>query len=205
MKDILITQSVLYSKKRGFTFLLSKDWHDYAEKINIKLIPYDFIFSEKKLRKLNLKGVIFTGGNDLYKKNKKKENLFRDNREVMLLKYMIKNNYRILGICRGFQLISDYFKSELIKKNGHVKMNHVLNLYKSKFTNKKILKVNSFHNYCITNLPKKFNVISKSSDETIEIAENISKNILCFMFHPERKNPSQIQINNYIKFFFRIK
>ena len=205
MKNILITQSVAYSKKRGFSFLLSKDWHDYAKKINIKLIPYDFIFSKNKIKKLNLNGVIFSGGNDLYKKNKKKENLFRDTKEIILLKYMIKNNYPILAICRGFQLISDYYKSELIKKNGHVKVNHILKLNKSKFTKKKILRVNSFHNYCITKLPKKFNVISKSSDNTIEAAENISKNILCFMFHPERKNLSQTQINNYIKNFFGVK
>ena len=76
---------------------------------------------------------------------------------------------------------------------------------KSNLFGKSKVKVKCFHNYCITKLPKKFNVISKSSDNTIEAAENISKNILCFMFHPERKNLSQTQINNHIKNFFGVK
>ena len=118
---------------------------------------------------------------------------------------MIENNCSILGVCRGFQLISDYFKSELIKTKGHVKVNHLLNLEKSKYTNTKILKVNSFHNYCVKSLPEKFNTIAKYLDQSIEIAENIDKNILCLMFHPERKNISQAQIDNYIKKFFKIK
>jgi len=205
MNNILITQVVSFSKKKGFSLTLSKDWYEYAKKININLIPYDYIFSKNRLDQLNFKGVIFSGGNDLYKLNKKKENAMRDRNEIRLLKYVIARKKPILGVCRGFQLISNYFNTPLIRKPNHVRVNHTLYLKNSKFIKAKALRVNSYHNYCIENLSKKFNVVSRHLDNTIEIAENIKKNILCLMFHPERKNFSQISINKYIKFFFKIK
>ena len=129
----------------------------------------------------------------------------RDRNEIRLLKYFIEKKKPILGVCRGFQLISNYFNSSLIRKPKHVRVGHTLYLKNSKFIKVNKLSVNSYHNYCIENLSKKFNVVSRHLDNTIEIAENIKKNILCIMFHPERKNFSQILINKYIKFFFKIK
>ena len=48
MKNILITQIVNYTKKRGYQYSLSKDWIDYSAKIGINLIPYTYNFSKKK-------------------------------------------------------------------------------------------------------------------------------------------------------------
>ena len=72
MKNILITQIVNYSKKRGYQYSLSKEWIDYSVKIGINLIPYSYNFS-KKFNKFKNRGVIFSGGNDLnfLKKRKK--------------------------------------------------------------------------------------------------------------------------------------
>ena len=202
MKNILITQSVSFTKNQGFSFFLSNNWYDYAKKINVNLIPYDYNFSKKQIKRCNLNGVIFSGGNDLHKKRKKKENLFRDYNETKLLKYLIKKKYPIIGICRGFQLIANLYNSKIIKINNHVKVNHSLIINNSNFIKTKILKTNSFHNYCVRKLPNRFNIISRCCDGTIEIAENVNNNLLCMMFHPERKNISQNQINKFIKKFF---
>ena len=78
MKNILVTQTVLYSKKRGYAFALSKDWTDYAKKIGFNLIPYNYYFSNKFFEKMKIDGVIFSGGNDLHLKKRNKENIFRD-------------------------------------------------------------------------------------------------------------------------------
>ena len=51
MKNILITQTVVYSKKRGYTFSLSKDWYDYSNKIRFNLIPWDYKIIPSLLRK----------------------------------------------------------------------------------------------------------------------------------------------------------
>lgn len=93
MKNILITQIVNYSKKRGYQYSLSKDWIDYSDKIGINLIPYSYNFSKKNLTNLKIGGVIFSGGNDLNFLKKKKENYFRDKEEIKLLRFFLKKKY----------------------------------------------------------------------------------------------------------------
>ena len=87
--------------------------------------------------------------------------------------------------------------------NGHVRQNHNLKIYNSKFISQKKLKVNSFHEYCIKKIPKNFKIISKASDNTIEIAEHKNKKILCLMFHPERKMGSKKVLMKSIKKFLK--
>ena len=69
----------------------------------------------------------------------------------------------------------------------------------------KVLKVNSYHNYSVNQLPKFFDLITRSSDNSIEIAKSTKYKILSFMFHPERKNISQKQINKLVFSHFKIK
>ena len=52
--NILITQVVTYEKKKGFIFSLSKDWIDYASKIGLNLIPYNYNFKKSKLDKIKI-------------------------------------------------------------------------------------------------------------------------------------------------------
>ena len=203
MKNILITQTVLYSKKRGYIFSLSKDWYDYSNKIGFNLIPWDYKMTTRLLRKKKIHGIIFSGGNDLFNNHKNKENRYRDTMEKKLLKYNLVKNIPILGICRGFQLISSYFKKSTKKCKNHVGKSHNLSLAKSKFIDFKKLTVNSFHNFGVYDLSNNFDIISLHKDKSIEIAEHKSKNLLCLMFHPERNNFSQTKVDKMIKQFFK--
>lgn len=203
--NILITQIVSHSIKRGYVLSLSKDWIDYSEKIGLNLIPYNYNFSKTKLNKIKIDGLILSGGNDLSKIKKNKENFFRDKEEKKIFKYCLDRNVPILGVCRGFQLIASHFKFNLKKCKGHVRTRHKLNLNQSKYTNSKNLIVNSFHNYCLRKISNKFDIISYHSDKSIEIAELKEKKILCLMFHPERLNISQKEVDKYIINFFRKK
>jgi len=122
-----------------------------------------------------------------------------------LFKYYYNRNKPILAICRGFQLIADIHGIKLEKINNHVRKFHSLKIDRSKFIKDKILKVNSYHDYCIKDLPKNFIKVSNTKDGSIEIAEHKSKKILCLMFHPERKSISQSKIDKIFKKFFNIK
>lgn len=205
MRNILITQVINYSQKKGFSYSLSKQWYDYSKKIGFNLIPYNFIFNHNIIKKLKLSGLILSGGNDLSSLKFNKANNFRDKKEKEILNYCIKKKIPVLGVCRGFQFIAFLNNSNLKKCKKHVRTKHKITLKKSKFTKDKILEVNSYHNYCIQNLSTKFNVVAKNQDKTIEIAEHNNNKIIGIMFHPERQNISQRKIDNLVKNFFKIK
>jgi gamma-glutamyl-gamma-aminobutyrate hydrolase PuuD len=204
MKNILITQIVNFSKKRGYQYSLSKEWIDYSAKIGINLIPYSYNFSKKNLTNLKVSGVIFSGGNDLNFLKKKKENYFRDKEEIKLFRFFLKKKIPIICICRGFQLIAHQFGGSIVKTKFHVKKNHKINVIKKDFFKKNLLYVNSYHNFSVNHLPRSFEIISRHDDNSIEIAKYNNK-LFCLMFHPERKNFSQKLIDQYFKKILKIK
>ena len=182
-----ITPRLHHEKKRDyFKYIIEKNYIDYFKKFNVSLIPLTFNKKDfKNIFKNRIKVIVFSGGNDLYSKKKNKENKLRDNFEKYLLKECIKKKIPIIGICRGFQLISEYFKGRLDKTNKHVVRSHKI------FLENKTFRVNSYHNYKITRLNSCFNIIGVAEDNSIEYAYSKKFNILCMMFHPERKNFTQ--------------
>ena len=54
-------------------------------------------------------------------------------------------------------------------------------------------------------MPKSYKLCLFKKDDSIEIAEDKLTNTLCFMFHPERFNNSQVFIDNKFKSFFNLK
>lgn len=198
-KIFLITPSVNFSrKKKVYKFSIEKNWFDYCNKINIELIMYDYSDVDKVN---NLDGVIFSGGNDLVSIEKNDENYFREKNEISLLKHSLKKRKKIIGVCKGFQLLNNYFNGSITKTKNHVRTMHKIDIYKNKFLYKNEMNVNSFHNYKILKLSKNLEEIAFTKDQSIEIALNYSKKILCLMFHPERKNKSQKNIDVLMKNF----
>ena len=165
MKNILITQGIYKDKKNNFYTKLDLDWFLYAKKMKFNLQPLPIDFNLKYLKNYKFKGVIFSGGNDLYRYCKNKENLLRDKLEKKLINFFLKKKIPIMFICRGMQLISSIYNIKLEKTLNHVTKNQKIIL-----KNKKILNVNSYHNYLIKKIPKNFSVIGTCvNDNSIEI------------------------------------
>ena len=103
--------------------------------------------------------IILPGGNDLYSKNKMSKTRLKV--EFELIKYGLKNDIPILGICRGMQVINLFFKGKQKKIIGHMKSKHQI-FFKKKYFTKTKMSVNSFHNFCIPikNMSQKFSVIA---------------------------------------------
>ena len=157
--------------------------------------------SLKSLLKIkNIKGVILSGGNDIFlnllknKANQKLEKLTKNRNfiEKKLVLFAAKRKLPTIGICRGFQYLNILGGGKMSKIKNHVATKHVIKIDKSpKFANFKNLiekKVNSFHNYGIKNeeLSKKFSCLASSSN-FVEAAINKKNSQLGIMWHPERE------------------
>ena len=109
MKNILITQKVNFESLRGYSLTLEKNWIDYAKKININLIPYNH--NLKLLNLLQIDGIIFSGGNDLY--NKKKKDLIRFNEDLKLLKKSNKYKHPKIIYLLWISIIIQFFWNKI--------------------------------------------------------------------------------------------
>ena len=206
MRNILITPIVSWDRKKGFIFSIEENWINYANRLKFNLIIYNYDINFFKINKKKIDGVIFSGGNDIYSQNKNKNNFLREKFETIVLKKVLKIKIPILGVCRGFQFINNFLKGNQVKIKNHIRTNHEIIINNFFFKKNTKINVNSFHKFAIMKGHNKLKAIGiHKNDLSIEIAESKKLNVLCMMFHPERKNKSQEAIDKYLKFFFKIK
>ena len=126
------------------------------------------------------------------------------------MKKLINEGFKkipIIAICRGFQLINHLLNKnikDIDKVKNHRNKKSFIYIKKKYFIKNKIL-VNSFHNLQIIKLNNKLKKIAETKDGNIEIAFSKKKRILGLMFHPERYNKDQIEVDKIIKKFVNFK
>ena len=204
MKSIILSSKLIIDKYGKVNFLTDEDLSNYINKLGLNILPLSIKKNQINSENLRLaKGLILSGGGDIYKYKKNKINKLRDSIEIKLFNYFSKKNLPILLICRGFQLMIDMHKIKLFKQKNHVRKSHLLKLSNSKFLKHSKLSVNSYHNYSIKKLPVNYINVASTKDGSIEIAEHKSKKILGLMFHPERNMKSKDLVLKSIKNFFK--
>ena len=204
MKSIILSSKLIIDKYGKVNFLTDEDLLNYINKLGLNILPLSIKKNQINSENLRLaKGLILSGGGDIYKYKKNKINKLRDSIEIKLFNYFSKKNLPILLICRGFQLMIDMHKIKLFKQKNHVRKSHLLKLSNSKFLKHSKLSVNSYHNYAIKKLPVNYINVASTKDGSIEIAEHKSKKILGLMFHPERNMKSKVLVLKSIKNFFK--
>lgn len=195
MKNILINPKILSDKKRNeindvidhalIKWLINNSYNPIVLPNLITNLPKKKIILY--LKKLNLKGIILSGGNDV------KKNSIRYLMELFLIKYSISKKIPLLGLCQGMQMLGVCNGSKLIKVKNHVKKNHkLINFSKEKFPKF----ANSYHDYSLKNCPKGFEITTTSESGDIESIKHKKYPLEGWMWHPERDlkiNP----INNY--------
>lgn len=196
-KTIGITQRIFIDKNGVLCEYLEKEYVEYYSKF-FNLIPISNFTNNLNqiIKQFDIKGFILTGGNNLDKKyyinneNIKDNFKQRDDKEFEILDYSIKHNLKILGTCRGCQIINSYFKGKIEKldKNIHIAQAHKVNI------NNNQLSFNSYHEFGITKNNIGENLIIKGIcelDNSIEYIEHNKNNITGIMWHPERKKIKQ--------------
>jgi len=186
--SLRISDAPNYSEKRD---ALSHDWPRFFEKLNFIpiFIPNTLTNTEFFLDSIGINGLILSGGDNIG------DHPQRDSTENKLIKYGIKNDIPIFGVCRGLQVINHFFGGTILNNSSkdHVGKLHnvkILNNTFSKNLNSELITVNSFHNNIIKdkNLGKNLVVFARTiSDNTIEGIFHKEYKILGVMWHPERE------------------
>ena len=191
-----------YVEKRD---AISHDWPNFLEKINLVpvFIPNSLSDTVSFLESFGLSGMILSGGDNLG------VHPDRDKTELECLNFAINKKIPILGVCRGMQLINNFFGGSIIQNNNnkHVGTNHPIKILDSNISS--VLKtnsivVNSYHNNLITKdvlAPSLSSIAIDETDNSIECLIHEKYPILGVMWHPER-NPDE---NNktILQYFFK--
>jgi len=170
---------------------ISHDWISFLEKIDVCpiLVPNFLLDTKLFLENLKIDGIILSGGDNIG------DNVRRDKTEKELIEFGINKKIPIFGVCRGMQVINQYFGGSVktLENRKHVGQSHLVNIIHKKFDflNKNNFKVNSFHNNIIKkeNLGKdlqSFAIVNE--DETIEGFLHKDLPIIGVMWHPEREH-----------------
>ena len=141
--------------------------------------PYNI--SINKIRELNPKGIVLSGGPNSVNFSK----TLRPRKDIFNLKIPI------LGICYGMQLIAKEFGGTVIKSTkkefGHsiFKINKKINLFNGCYNNLKQYGVWMSHADKVDKLPKGFIAIGSSTNSKIAAICSSEMNIFGLQFHPE--------------------
>jgi N5-(cytidine 5'-diphosphoramidyl)-L-glutamine hydrolase len=174
---------------------LDQRWLEFLHSCSMTALPLSnhLLTVKNILANFALAGILLTGGNDLgcYQGDA----LERDEVEFFLLEYAINNNLPLIGVCRGMQVIQDYFGIKLQKVKGHIIKEQKISI------NEVPGKVNSFHCWGTDQTNESLDVWARADDGIIKAVKHRSKNILGIMWHPERFDPFRsediIMFNNY--------
>jgi len=158
---------------------------------------YDYLIS-----KVEFCGLVLTGGNDLSSiRLGSNVSLERDMTENKLINHCIQNDLPILGVCRGMQVLVEYFGGTLIKVPNHVANRHIVDVYEPICSS---FEANSFHTISPNpdTLPNCLKVTAISRDGQIEALRHTSLPVQGVMWHPERNSAiHQYDIDLFKKVF----
>jgi len=199
MQIVGITQRVqenpTYPERRD---ALDQKWTEFLLVCNITpiILPNHAIAVVNLIERISLKNFILTGGNSLMKLGGDAPE--RDALEKNILEISLKNQYSVLGVCRGMQVIQDYFHTPLKKVENHVCPKQTILLEDHE------IEVNSYHDYGTDRETENMKSFAKAKDGIIKGIRHLNKPIMGIMWHPERLEPFQQRDIDLFKNFFAV-
>ena len=177
LRDVLDTRWAVLFKEMGFLPIILPTLYPVIDYVD----------------ELKIDGFILSGGNNLNSVKQNPLSRKRDEFEKDSLATAVQRDIPILGICRGMQVIAEYFGAQLKKVANHVATTHELiisseqSAYSRSLLN--IKSVNSYHEYALKDISDEFIISALSNDGIIEAIEHRKYRIFCQMWHSERENP----------------
>lgn len=197
MKIIALTQRVekvkSYDEERDS---LDVRWEQFILSCGFipLLFPNDIRAVKLLLNRIQIDGIILTGGNSLVKYGGDAPQ--RDAMERFLIEYSMEKDIPLVGVCRGMQVIQDYFGVILNEVEGHIAVKHQVEL------NGKKEKKNSYHLYASKISTEELDIIAAAEDGVVEAVQHYKHKIYAIMWHPERNNPFETSDLEFFKKYF---
>lgn len=132
------------------------------------------------LRRLRPACLVLSGGNDWG------EFPERDRTEFRLLEWAKSRRIKVLGICRGMQVMARFAGSGLERIEKHCRTIHQL---------KGGGVVNSYHRWAVKSCPRGYRVIHQSEDDCLEQIQHNKVPWTGVMWHPERPGNRGVKIS----------
>ena len=196
-KLIAVTQRVEYIEAIGERRdALSQEWAGLAEACGFVPLPLPNRLPavQELLAALPVAGVLLTGGNDLAAYGGDAPE--RDKVERYLIQTATERHIPLLGVCRGMQMVLDYFGIPLRRVEGHVRVEHALDSGDT---------VNSFHSWGAVECSAPLTPEAWSADGVLEAVSHRDYPWLRgIMWHPERYHPARPQDIERIKEVFSL-
>lgn len=197
MKKILFTQRVeiieSYGERRDCADQKISEFIDACGFLPVPIMNKPLLVNSF-CNEIKPDGILFTGGNDLFFYGGNAPE--RDETEKNLIRYAIEHNIPLFGICRGMQIIADFFGSKLEHVDGHVRTQHKITGLIAREM------VNSYHGMAVKNVSKPLEVLSTTDDSVIEAVRHNKYSIAAIMWHPERVEGFNKEDINLISNFF---
>ncbi|MCW8901347.1 MAG: gamma-glutamyl-gamma-aminobutyrate hydrolase family protein [Gammaproteobacteria bacterium] len=193
MKRIAVTQRVevipSHTERRD---ALDQRWVTFLQTINLLpiLVPNNIPYVHQLIEDESIDGVLLTGGNSLARYGGYAPE--RDETEKLLIEFAYNKNLPLLGVCRGMQIIQDYFNNSLYEVSGHIATRHSLVINKGLRLSKLVNQhkdVNSYHKYGANKVNGDLLEVAHSHDGVVMAIEHTEKNIFGVMWHSERELP----------------
>ncbi|PIQ78713.1 hypothetical protein COV82_00090 [Candidatus Peregrinibacteria bacterium CG11_big_fil_rev_8_21_14_0_20_46_8] len=208
MKLVAITQRVEHFADRGETRdALDQAWTDFLRELDAAplLIPNHIQNLPQLLDSLHIERIILSGGGNLSTQSTEDISDAREARERELLHYAMERKIPVLGVCRGLQVICDFFGITSKSLDGHVAKRHNIAIAPRTVLAKHLgrtTEVNSYHNFAprVEELQnsKELELLAHS-DSAVEAARHTTYPLYGIMWHPEREKPFRPQELNFCK------
>jgi N5-(cytidine 5'-diphosphoramidyl)-L-glutamine hydrolase len=215
---IAITQRVVQVPSRNERRdTLDQAWLPFAVACGLELllIPNCHPDPAGYLRRLRVRGLILSGGGNISARLATRRTGSplipntqadlapeRDATESALLRASLDEDWPVLGVCRGMQVLNVFHGGEIVEVRGHAGTRHALSTRANagyRFDSE----VNSFHDLAIPSggVASNFQVLADSNGLPEAMIDRLHSH-LGIMWHPERNAPfSENDIDLFRRFF----
>ncbi len=210
MIPVLVTQRLTYLQAYDETReSLDIKWASFLIKCGLLPVPVP-INSEldQYFSMVKPSGILLTGGNNIHDNDQEDPlNKLRDRFEKKMITKALSLQIPILGVCRGMQILGNFFGFPIGRVKDHIGKTHTLitkpnSIIRKVYRNQTV--VNSYHSFSLQSVYGDFfaSAFSKE-DNQIEAFECKDKLIVGIMWHPERQTPFNSKDLSLFKNFFK--